>query len=208
MATQALIIAVLMVETGLFLVEVLFSVFNAKNKQLRKAKSIDDLDFINLEEGVTTGISWFRVSLVISYVLLVLLLIDFSKPNILEEILVYLSIGIIIYILIVFNIKVFSFYPDRFIVWTPFRFFQPKIMIEYDQIKDFHLYSALYNSFFLNIELKDSTIYSIEFSSSSLPKNNLIIRVILNSKTGLSKDVVRKRWKKSRGNDEGETDEE
>ena len=47
-----------LVETGLFLTEVLFSIFNAKNKQLRKAESIDDLDFIDLEEGVTTGISW------------------------------------------------------------------------------------------------------------------------------------------------------
>ena len=198
MATQALIIAVLLVETGLFLTEVLFSIFNAKNKQLRKAESIEDLDFIDLEEGVTTGISWFRVSLVISYVLLVLLLIDFSKTNILEEVLVYLAIGIIIYLLIVFNIKVFSFYQDRFIVWTPFRFFQPKLMIEYDQIKDFHIYSALYNSFYLNIELKDETKYRIEFSSSSLPKNDLIIRIILNSKTGLNKDVVRKKRKKSK----------
>lgn len=195
MATRALIIVVLLAETGLFLLEVILSVFNSKNKQLRKVKALNELDFIDLEDGYTTGISWFRVSLVISYILLVLLLIDFSKTDLGEELIVYLGLGVLIYILIVFNIKVFSFYQDRFIVWTPFRFFQPKLMIEYDQIKDYQLYIALYNSFFLNIELRDTSKFRIEFSACSLPRNDLIIQTILNSKTGLNKDILRKRRK-------------
>ena len=198
MATQALIIVVLLAETGLFLLEVILSAISGKNKQLRKARSLNEVDFINLDEGHTTGISWFRVSLVISYILLVLLLIDFTKTNIVEELLLYFGLGILIYILIVFHIKVFSFYEDRFIVWTPFRFFQPKLMIEYSQIKDYQLYVALYNSFFLNIELKDSSKLRIEFSACSLPRNDLIIQIILNSKTGLSKDVIKKTWKRSK----------
>ena len=49
MATQALIIVVLLAETGLFLLEVILSAISGKNKQLRKARSLNEVDFINLK---------------------------------------------------------------------------------------------------------------------------------------------------------------
>jgi hypothetical protein len=195
MAKQIWIALILLLEMTLFLFEVFRASANPKNKQLRKANSLHNIDFIDLDKGFKTNISWFRISMFVAFVVLVLILFDFRKDNLFEEFIVYLSLGALIYVIALLNIKVFTFYNDYFIIKAPFDFLFKQKAVEYSAIEDFRLYRALYNSYILSLQIKGSKLLKIEFSASSIPRNNLIIRIILNSKTGLKKDFIHRKRK-------------
>jgi len=184
-----LIIIVLVIEVVIFFAEVLLSAFSRKNRKMANSNFIDEVDFIDLEKGCRTGISVFRISMFIAYVFLVILMIDTSSAkNTIEEFILYILIGILIYMLSLMNLKVFNFYDNYFVVASPFHFFNKDMIIRYDEITDFHLYRALYNAYYLRLKFKDSPDKLIQFASVYLPRNDLIIRIILNTKTGLQKD--------------------
>jgi hypothetical protein len=181
-------------EVALFLVEVIMAVKNEKNRKLRNVDLVEEVDFINLSRGYRTSISFFRISLFIAYLILTVVYFDPGKKNFFEVSLFYFLGLILVYMLSLLHIKTFIFYNDYFIVSTPFNFFRKETLISYSSINDFKLYSALYNNFFLKLILKNNEIVFIPFSGSPVPKNNLIIRIVLNSRTGLNKDFKRKKW--------------
>jgi hypothetical protein len=195
MVKQIWIVLILLLEMTIFLFEVFRASVNQKNKQLRIANSLSDVDFIDLNKGFKTNISWFRISMFVAYVVLVFSLFDFRKNNLVEEFIVYLSVGALIYVIALLNIKVFTFYNDYFVINSPFDFLFKQKTIEYSSLEDFRLYRALYNSYILSLQIKGSKPLKIEFSASSIPSNSLIIRIILNSKTGLKKDFIHRKWK-------------
>jgi hypothetical protein len=184
-----LIVTVLGIEITVFIAEVLLASLNKKNRRMAKANLIEKLEFINLEKGYTTGISAFRISMFLAYIILVILLIDTSTAeNPVEELILYIIIGILIYMISLMNLKVFNFYSNYFVIGSPFHFFNKDMIIRYEDIEDFHLYRALYNSYYLRLKYRNSPDKLIQFSAAYLPRNDLAIRIILNSKTDQSKD--------------------
>jgi hypothetical protein len=194
MISKTYAIVILVIEVLLFIVEVLLASRNRANRLLRHVENIDELDFIDLKQGCRTSISIFRISLFVAYLVLVILYFDTDKSNLIEPIFLYFIGGVLMYMLSLMNIKTFIFYTDYFIVSEPFNFFRREILVSYSAISDFKLYRALYNNFFLKLKLKNGEVIRIQFSGSSIPKNNLILRMILNSKTGLRMNYKRKGW--------------
>jgi hypothetical protein len=188
MFLRSYVIVVLIIEILLFLVELILSVTSPKNRELRKADKLEQISFIDLSEGYRTSISIFRISLFISFILLLVLNIGhFSFGNI-ESFLLVVVAFLLVYLVSLFNIKTFIFYDEYFIVSAPFNPFRANTMIEYENLHDFRLFRALYNSYYLSIELKNGEKKKIQFSASFLPRNDLSIRIILNSKAQLGKD--------------------
>jgi hypothetical protein len=194
-ADYTLALILLFIELGLFIAEVLTAARNDQNRKLRRVHRLEKVDFINLSKGYKTSISLFRISLFVTYLVLVVLYLNTSKKNSAEVILFYLLGLILVYMLSLSHIKVFIFYTDYFITNSTFNPFKKKILINYASIKNFYLYRVLYNNFYLKLELDNNETIYIPFSGSSLPKNHLIIRLVLNSMTGMNKDFQRK-WKK------------
>jgi hypothetical protein len=189
MSAYLIIVFVLSFEIVVFFIEVLLAYLNKKNRIMAKVNFIEDLDFIDLEKGYNTGISVFRISMFLAYVILVVLLIDKSTAeNPVEELILYIIIGILIYMISLMNLKVFNFYSNYFVIGSPFHFFNKDIIIRYEEIEDFHLYRALYNSYYLRLKYRNSPDKLIQFSAAYLPRNDLTIRIILNSKTVRNKD--------------------
>ena len=187
---------ILAFETTLFLIEVLRAITDKRNKQLRKTNVLEGVDFIDLRKGYRTRVSWFRVSLVATYLVLMVLLVDFNKSNFLQEMMVYLAIGAMVYVIVLLNIKVFIFQDAYFAVYSPFDPFFKSCVIEYTDIKDFQIYRALYNAYIITLTMKNGSERKIEFSAMSVPRNDLVTRIILNSKTGLNKDFFNARRKR------------
>jgi hypothetical protein len=178
-------IVVLVTEIGLFFTELIWASSSKKNRRLRETNTLDNIDFISLEYGYRTSISLFRISLFVAYLLFVMFSFD-SFTTITGEVLVlYVIGGILVYLLAIRNIKTFIFYNDHFIISTPFNFFRSEQFIEYNAIHDYRIYRALYNSCILILNYKDGTTLKVQFSGSSLPRNDHVIRVILNSKLDL-----------------------
>ena len=95
MPTYLIIVCVLGIEIIVFFAEVLFSSLDIRNRILIRVNTLDTLDFIDLEKGYRTTVSFFRISMFVAYVILVILLIDKSTAeNSLEELMLYLFIGI------------------------------------------------------------------------------------------------------------------
>ena len=191
MPAYLIIVLILSTEVAVFFAEVLLSSLNKKNRRMAGVNHLEDLDYVNLEKGYRTNISVFRVSMFIAYVILVILLIDSSTAeNPIEELILYIIVGILIYMISLMNLKVFNFYPHYFVIGAPFRFLKKDRIIHYEDIEDFHLYRALYNSYYLRLKYKSSPDEIIQFSSAYLPRNDLVLRIILNSKTGMNKDFL------------------
>lgn len=188
MFSQPYIILVLLVEVLLFLAELSLSVISKKNKRLSVANTLDDIDFINLSKGYKTSISIFRISLFITFLLLMVLDLTDVSISYTDSLLFSIIAFLLIYLVSLLNVKNFIFYDDHFSVRAPFNFFRATVNIDYDQISDFRLYRALYNSYYLSIQMNNGEKKRIQFSGSSLPRNDLVIRIILNTKTGLKKD--------------------
>jgi hypothetical protein len=189
MSGYIVVLFVFCIEIAIFLVEVVLSALNRKNRLMAKANIIDEFDFIDLEKGYHTSLSVFRVSMFLAYIILVILLIDKSTAeNQLEELILYIIIGVLIYMISLMNLKVFNFYSNYFVIGSPFHFFNKDLIIKYEDIEDFILYRALYNSYYLRLKFRNSPDKLIQFSASYLPRNDFIIRIILNSKTNQSKD--------------------
>lgn len=189
MSGYLIILCVLGIEIVVFLVEVMLSSLSKKNRQMAKVNLISEIDFIDLEKGYHTGISVFRISMFLAYIILVIMLIDKSTAeNQIEELILYIIIGILIYMISLMNLKVFNFYSNYFVIGSPFHFFNKDIIIRYEDIEDFHLYRALYNSYYLRLKLTNSPDKLIQFSAAYLPRNDFAIRIILNSKTSQSKN--------------------
>jgi len=182
------ILALFLLEVLIFLTEVLFSFINKKNKLLKQASLINDVNFIDLSEGYRTSISFFRVSLFIAYLILIFIYLDMSENNSFEKLVMIIILGILIYLVSLFNVKTFIFYTDYFIITAPFNFFQKDVLINYNSISDFKLYRALYNSYYLKLEIKNKKARTIQFSGSFNPRNDLVIRIIINTKAELKKD--------------------
>ncbi len=176
------ILALFLLEIIIFTTEIVFSCLNTKNRKLKKASNSDELDFIDLSEGYRTSISFFRVSIFISYLILVFIYLDISKENSVEKYLMIFVVGILVYMVSLFNVKTFIFYTDYFIVTAPFNFFKRDTLINYNAIGNFKLYRALYNSYFLKLNLKTNRTSTIQFSGSFNPRNDLVIKIIINSK--------------------------
>ncbi len=181
------ILIILLAEIVLFTVEVVLSSFNKKNKVLKEINFSNEVDFINLDKGFRTNNSIFRFSLFIVYIVLVVLYFDNSTVNFVEELVLYILGGILIYMVSLLNAKIFVFYSTHFVISAPFNFFKRELIVNYESIEDFEIYKALYNSYYLKLKLKDSKLLSIQFSGSYSPKNNLALRYILNKKTSLKK---------------------
>lgn len=189
MPGYVLIIIVLGIEIVVYFAEVLLSAVNKKNRKMAKANLIEELDFVDLEKGYHTSISVFRISMFLAYIILVIMLIDTSTvENPTEELILYIIIGILIYMIALMNLKVFNFYSNYFVIGSPFHFFNKDVIIRYEDIEDFHLYRALYNSYYLRLKYKNSPDKLVQFSAAYLPRNDLLIRIILNSKTDKKKD--------------------
>jgi hypothetical protein len=196
MISKTYAIVIFTIEIVLFLTELWIAVRDQFNRKLKRANNIEDVDFLDMNQGYKTSVSYFRISLFLAYLILAILYFDAGKSNLFEAIVLYVLAGILIYMLSLLNIKTFIFYPDYFIVSAPFNFFRKETLISYSTISDFRLYRALYNNFILELRMKTGEINRIQFSGSAIPRNNLVVRIILNSKTGLKKDFIRKRWKK------------
>ncbi len=189
MPRYLLVVLILSIEIAVFFAEVFLSSLNTKNRRLASVSKLEDLDFVDLEKGYRTNISVFRISTFVAYVILVILLIDTSTAeNPIEELILYIIIGILIFMISLMNLKVFSFYSSYFVIGSPFRFLTRDKIIHYEDIKDFHLYRALYNSYYLRLKFKSSPDETIQFSAAYLPRNDLVLQIILNSKSGLNKD--------------------
>jgi hypothetical protein len=194
MSEMKYILALFLMEIIIFITEVILSVFNKKNQKLKKASSLEDIDFIDLTEGYRTSISFFRVSIFICYLVLIFLYLDVSKENSFEKFVMISVVGILLYLVSLHNIKTFVFYTDYFIVTAPFNFFKKDTLVNYNSIRDFKLYRALYSSYFLKLDLNNQKTQTIQFSGSFIPKNELAIRIILNAKTGLKKDLINRKF--------------
>jgi len=184
------ILALFILEIVIFLTETLFSVFNKRNQKLKRASSMDEVDFIDLSEGYRTSISFFRISIFICYLILVFIYLDISDENSFEKYFMIGIVGILIFLVSLYNIKTFIFYTDYFIVTAPFNFLKKDTLVNYNSINDFRLYRALYSSYYLKLNLKNKKIQTIQFYGSFNPRNDLAIRIILNAKTGLKKDFI------------------
>jgi hypothetical protein len=183
------IIALFLLEILIFGTELLFSFYNQKNRKLKKATSVNEVDFIDLSEGYRTSISFFRISIFISYLILVFIYLDISRESTIERYIMIIIFGILVYLVSLYNVKTFIFYSDYFIVTAPFNFFQKDIIVNYYTIKSFTLYRALYNSFYLKLEYKNGNKQRIQFSGAFNPRNDLVIRLILNTRIGLFKKL-------------------
>lgn len=187
------IVALFLLEILIYITELLFSVYSKNNQLLKKAKSSDDLDFIDLSEGYRTSISFFRISIFVSYLILIFIYLDITKVSTLERYIMIIIVGILVYFVSLYNIKTFIFYSDYFIVTAPFNFFKKDVIVYYYTINDFTLYSALYNSFYLKLQFKNGDYQRIQFSGAFNPRNDVIIHLILNTKTGLQKKYNHKK---------------
>ena len=187
------ILALFLMEILIFLVEIVLSVRNKKNRKMKSATSLQELGFIDLEEGFRTSISFFRVSIFICYLILVFFYLDISRGSSLEKFVMISTVGVLMYLVSLFNIKTFIFYSDYFIVTAPFNFFRKDILINYNSISDFSLYRALYSSYFLKLRFRNQIFQTIQFSGSFIPRNDLAIRIILTLKTGLKKDHLNRK---------------
>ncbi len=181
------IVALFLLEVLIYLTEIIFSVFNKKNRILKSISSIEEANFFDLSEGFRTSISFFRVSLFIAYLILVFIYLDISENNSLDKFIMIIVFGILVYMVSLFNVKTFIFYSDYFIVTAPFNPFLRDILINYNKINDFRLYKALYSSYYLRLEIKNNHARTIQFSGSFNPRNDLVIRIIINTKANLGK---------------------
>ena len=182
------ILALFLMEILFYTTELILSKFSKKNNQLRKVSTIEELHFIKLNEGYRTSVSIFRISIFISYIILVFLYLDVLKEVTVETYFMIVSVGILIYLISLYNIKTFIFYTDYFIVTAPFNFFKKDIIINYNEINDFKLYRALYYSFYLKLQLKSGETRSVQFSGSLNPRNDLVVRAVINTEADLGKD--------------------
>lgn len=183
MSGYSSILIILFVELFIFIGEILLASVNKKNKALIKKKSSEKGGDIILFNGFRTNISVFRFSLLLVYVVLIVLFFNSNSENLVEELILYVLGGILIYMVSIMNSKVFVFYDTYFVVSSPFNFFRKELIIDYDTIDEFHIYKALYNAFYLKLDLKDKSTKYIHFSGSYLPKNDLALSVILGIKT-------------------------
>jgi len=182
MRERQYILALFLLEILIYAAEIVVAVLNKKNKILNDAKSLEGIDFINLSEGYRTSISFFRISIFISYIILVFISMDTSRNNFAEKLFMVCIIGFLVYLVSLYNVKTFIFYVDYFIVAAPFSFFQKDIIINYQAIRNFQLYSALFNLYTLKIELKNGKTRNIFFSGSLNPRNDLVIKLIISSR--------------------------
>ena len=182
------ILALFLLEILFYTAELILSKFSKKNNQLRKVSTIEELHFIKLNEGYRTSISIFRISIFIAYIILVFLYLDVLKEVTVETYFMIVSVGVLVYMISLYNIKTFIFYNDYFIVTAPFNFFKKDVIINYNEIIDFKLYRALYHSFYLKLQLQSGENRSVQFSGSLNPRNDLVVRVVINSEAGLGKD--------------------
>lgn len=186
------ILIVILIEVAIYLGELVYSVRSAKNKQLRKANHLDECEFLNLHDGFRTGLSYFRTSMFIAYIIAVIIYIDSSQgEQPLEEILLFIALGILVYMVTLMNQRIFIFHSTYFIVGAPFHFLKKDAIIRYEEIEDFKLYQALYSSYYLRLRFKDSTERLFQFSESFVPRNYLIIQLALNSIKEMEKDFHR-----------------
>jgi len=184
------ILVLFLLEILFFVTELVCSFFNKKNYRLKKVSTTEDLDFIKLNEGYRTSISIFRISIFISYLIVIFIYFDISKGTSIEKYFMIGIIGILVYMVSLYNIKTFIFYTDYFIVTAPFNFFKRDTLINYNSISNFRLYRALYNSYFLKIEMKSGQTRTIQFSGSFNPRNDLVVRIIINTEAGLKKNFT------------------
>lgn len=184
------ILVLFLLEILFFVTELVCSFFNKKNYRLKKVSTTEDLDFIKLNEGYRTSISIFRISIFISYLIVIFIYLDISKGTSIEKYFMIGIIGILVYMVSLYNIKTFIFYTDYFIVTAPFNFFKRDTLINYNSISNFRLYRALYNSYFLKIEMKSGQTRTIQFSGSFNPRNDLVVRIIINTEAGLKKNFT------------------
>jgi len=186
------ILVLFLLEILFFITELVCSFFNKKNHKLKKVSTTEGLDFIKLNEGYRTSISIFRISIFISYLIVIFIYLDISKGTSIEKYFMIGIIGILVYMVSLYNIKTFIFYTDYFIVTAPFNFFKRDTLINYNSISNFRLYRALYNSYFLKIEMKSGQTRTIQFSGSFNPRNDLVVRIIINTEAGLKKNFTNK----------------
>jgi hypothetical protein len=189
----------MLVELLIYFVEIFLAVRSKDNKQLREANIAGECEFLDLQEGYRTGLSYFRTSMFIAYVIAVIMFIDTSQgKQTLDEILLFIVFGILIYMVTLMNQRIFIFHTSYFIIGAPFHFFKRDAIIRYEEIEDFRLYRALYSSYFLRIRFKNGTEKLYQFSGSFLPRNDLVLKITLNSVTGLNKDFRKLRRKSIR----------
>ncbi len=187
MASYFWVVLILLIEILIFVGEIVLASLNKTNKLLRKNDVLEINHLIDLENGFRTNISVFRFSLFIIYIVLVLLYFNTKSESLFEEIILYLLGGILVYMVSLMNSKIFVFYPSYFIVSSPFNFLRKDIIVNYHSIIDYEIYKALYNSFYLKLILTDSKTGYIHFSGAYLPKNDLVLRYILEKKTTIVK---------------------
>ncbi len=189
MIAYSSILIILLVELFIFISEIVLASASKKNKVLKGINPLENDEIIDLKKGFRTNISIFRLSLFIVYVVLVVLLFNFSSDNFIEELILYILVGALVYMVSIMNSKIFVFYDTYFVISSPFNFFRKDVIINYNSIEDYNIYRALYNSFYLKLFLKDSEIKYIHFSGSYLPKNDLTLKAILEYKTNIEKDI-------------------
>lgn len=183
------ILVVILIEVFIYFLEIILSVRSMENKQLRRANVIEECSFIDLQVGYRTGISYFRTSIFIAYVIVVLVLLDSSwAEKAINEVIFFILGGILIYMLTLMNQRIISFHSNYFIIGAPFHFFMRDAIIQYEEIEDFQLYQALYSSYYIRIKFKKGGEKLYQFSGSFLPRNDLLLRITLNSVTNLNKD--------------------
>jgi hypothetical protein len=183
------ILIILLGELLIFITEIILASVFKKNKALKKANPFENNKFIDLKKGFRTNISIFRFSLFLVYIILIVLFFNSGSDNFFEELILYILAGALIYMVSVMNSKIFVFYESYFIVSSPFNPLRKNLIVNYNSIEDYHIYRALYNSFYLKIVLKDSTKRYIHFSGAYLPKNDLALKVILKHKTNIEKEI-------------------
>ncbi len=179
---------ILLAEVLIFISEIVLASSNKTNKAFRGNTTLENTGLIDLEKGFRINISISRVTLFLVYVILVVLYIDFSTDSVIEELTLYILGGILIYMVSLMNSKIFMFYSSHFVISAPFNPFRRDLIIHYDSIKEYEIYKALYNSFYLKLTLNDSRVLYIHFYGSYLPKNDLAIRYVLDKKTKLNKN--------------------
>ncbi len=187
MANYFWVVVILLFEILIFIGEILLASLNKTNQLLRKNNASEINHLIDLKKGFRTNISVFRFSLFIVYIVLVFLYLNTKSESLFEEIILYLLGGILVYMVSLMNSKIFVFYSSYFIVSSPFNFLKRDVIVNYHSIVDYEIYKALYNSFYLKLILKDSKTVYIHFAGAYLPKNDLVLRYILEKKTNIVK---------------------
>ena len=186
---QLPILITILCEVIIYFTEMVLSARDSQNAVLRKANKIQECDFIDLQKGFRTGLSYFRTSMFIAYIVVVIMFIDASQAEkSLSNILLFVLIGILFYMLTMMNQRIFIFHTNYFIIGAPFHFFKRDAIIRYEEIENFQLYVALYSAYYIRIRFKDGSEKLYHFSGSFLPRNDLVLRVILNTVTGSKKD--------------------